>query len=246
MTARLGDRTTAAYSRTVSTEHRVAGHLGVAADEYDRTIRMFIPNYQRMIATVVHWLDGHVPLGGLVVDLGAGTGGLSAAILDALPDVRVQLVDVDPNMLEVAAVRCSGHTDRYELRHAQFGDHLPCCHAVVASLALHHVATHTEKRELYQVILEALEPGGLVAVADALVYPSGPERRRMIEDLYAHMGRNGISADEADAHLAQWAQEDFYVSLPDELALIAGAGFPRPDCFWRDGMIAVYGAFKDG
>ncbi len=51
---------------------------------------------------------------------------------------------------------------------------------------------------------------------------------------------------EADAHLAQWAEEDFYVSLPDELALIAGAGFPRPDCFWRDGLIAVYGAFKDG
>ena len=64
---------------------------------------MFIPNYERMIGTVVHWLDGHVPPGGLVVDLGAGTGGLSAAILDALPDVRVELVDVDPNMLDVAA-----------------------------------------------------------------------------------------------------------------------------------------------
>jgi hypothetical protein len=53
------------------------------------------------------------------------------------------------------------------------------------------------------------------------------------------------SAEEADAYLAQWAEEDFYVSLPDELALIADAEFPRPDCFWRDGMIAVYGAFKD-
>jgi hypothetical protein len=41
--------------------HRVAGHLGVAASDYDRTIRAFIPNYERMIATVVHWLEGHVP-----------------------------------------------------------------------------------------------------------------------------------------------------------------------------------------
>jgi tRNA (cmo5U34)-methyltransferase len=230
----------------MSDEHRVAGHLGVAADDYDRTIRTFIPNYERMIATVVHWLDGHVPLGGLVVDLGAGTGGLSAAILDALPDVRVELVDVDPNMLEVAAMRCSAHSGRYELRHARFEDQLPRCHAVVASLALHHVAEHAEKRELYRTILTALEPAGLVVVADALVHAEGPERRRMFEDLYAHMERNGISAEEADAHLAQWAQEDFYVSLPDELALIADAGFPRPDCFWRDGLIAVYGAFKDG
>ena len=66
----------------------------------------------------------------------------------------------------------------------------------------------------------------------------------MVEDWFAHMAEHGISADSAAAHLTQWAAEDFYVSLPDELRLIADAGFPRPDCFWRDGLIAVYGAFK--
>ena len=58
-----------------------------------------------MLETIVGWLDGHVPPDGLVVDLGAGTGALSAAILDALPDVRVLLVDVDPDMLATAASR---------------------------------------------------------------------------------------------------------------------------------------------
>jgi hypothetical protein len=67
----------------------------------------------------------------------------------------------------------------------------------------------------------------------------------MLRDWYAHMELHGISPAQADAHFAQWAEEDFYVSLPDELALIAAAGFPRPECFWRDGWIAVYGAFKD-
>jgi hypothetical protein len=113
------------------------------------------------------------------------------------------------------------------------------------SLALHHVPTHDEKRELYRAILAALEPGGLVCVADALDHEEGPERDRMVEDLFAHMKRHGIRRDEAAAHLAQWADEDFYVSLPVELGLMNDAGFPRPDCFRREGMIAVYGAFKD-
>jgi len=225
-------------------EHRVAGHLGVAAADYDRTIRTFIPNYERMLATVVHWLEGQVPAGGLVVDLGAGTGALGAAVLEALPDVRVELVDIDPNMLEVAAARCAAHDGRFQVRHARFQDELPRCHAVVASLALHHVASHAEKRDLYRAICDALVPGGLLAVADALIYPDGPERERMVEDLFAHMARNGISASEAAGHLGQWAEEDFYVPLPDELRLIADAGFPRPDVFWRDGLIAVYGGFK--
>jgi tRNA (cmo5U34)-methyltransferase len=229
----------------MAVEHRVAGHLGVAADEYDRTIRTFIPNYERMVTTVVQWLDGHVPADGLVVDLGAGTGALGAAVLDALPDVRVELVDIDPNMLEVAAARCAPHAGRFEVRHARFEDELPRCHAVVASLALHHVAADSDKRDLYRAIHAALEPGGLVVVADALTYEDGPERARMIDGLFAHMALSGISAPEAQAHLAQWAEEDTYKTLPGELALMREAGFPRPDVFWRDGLIAVYGAFRD-
>jgi ubiquinone/menaquinone biosynthesis C-methylase UbiE len=226
-------------------EHRVAGHLGVVGDEYDRAIRTFIPSYDRMLSTIVHWLDGTIPSDGLVVDLGAGTGALSAAILDGLPAVRVQLVDVDPNMLETAAARCERYAGRFELRKALFHDELPRCDAVVATLALHHVADHDEKRALYEAVHAALQPGGLVVVGDMLIHPEGPERRRMLADWYAHMAEHGITEAEADAHFAQWAEEDHYVALPDELELIGAAGFPHPDCFWRDGGLAVYGGFRD-
>jgi len=92
-------------------------------------------------------------------------------------------------MLEVAATRCARHAERFRVRHARFQGELPRCHAVVASLALHHVATLAAKRELYRAIYDTLEPGGVVVVADALTYPDA-------------------------------------------------------DVFWRDGEIAVYGAFK--
>jgi tRNA (cmo5U34)-methyltransferase len=186
-----------------------------------------------------------VPAGGYVVDLGAGTGALSAAILDGLPEVRVQLVDVDPNMLETGAARCAAHAGRFDLRRGRFQEALPPCNAVVATLALHHVADNDEKQELYRAIHEALEPGGLVVVGDLLIHPEGPERRQMLRDWYAHMASNGITEEEADGHFAQWAEEDRYTALVEELELVAAAGFPRPDCFWRDGGLAVYGGFKN-
>ncbi len=48
----------------------------------------------------------------------------------------------------------------------------------------------------------------------------------MLRDWYAHMARHGIGEAEADRHFAAWAAEDHYVPLPDELALLAAAGFP--------------------
>src|SRR5581483_1505196 len=162
-------------------------------------------SYERMLGVIVELLAGSVPPGGLVVDLGAGTGALSAAVLDALPEVRVQLVDVDPTMLEAAVARLEPHAGRFEARRARFDDELPRCHAVIATLALHHVADRDEKRRLYASIHRALEPGGLLAVGDLLVHPDGPERRRVFAAWYRHTESMGISREEADAHFAQWA-----------------------------------------
>ena len=114
------------------TGHRVAAHLGLRPEEYDRTIRTFIPGYEEMLATVVRWLRGHLPDDGLVVDLGAGTGALSHAILDAIPGARLELVDVDPAMLEATRERLAPHAGRYQVRRAAFADSLPPCDAVVA------------------------------------------------------------------------------------------------------------------
>jgi tRNA (cmo5U34)-methyltransferase len=224
----------------MTADHRVLGHLRVDAADYDREIRRFIPGYDEMLETAVRWLRGHVPPDGLVVDLGAGTGALSAAILEALPQVRVRLVDVDPAMLEVAQARCR---ERVEQHRATFSEGLVPCDAVVASLALHHVADTGEKRALYRRIREVLRPGGLLVIGDCCVHAAGPERVRIFEEWSLGMQRAGISADAAAGHFAQWATEDFYQPLADELQWLREAGFQHADCFWKRGAICVYGGF---
>ena len=79
--------------------HSVKRHLDVNADSYDVEIRRFIPDYDVMLATGVELLGVLAPPAADVLDLGGGTGALSAAVLAGLPDARVTVLDVDRAML---------------------------------------------------------------------------------------------------------------------------------------------------
>src|SRR5215813_13647682 len=100
------------YARTVSETHSVKRHLAVEAEDYDVQIRRFIPYYDEMLATGVGMLAALVAPDAHVVDLGAGTGALSAAVLGGLPQARVTVLDVDPEMLAVARSRLAEYPDR--------------------------------------------------------------------------------------------------------------------------------------
>jgi tRNA (cmo5U34)-methyltransferase len=222
--------------------HTVRSHLRVRAHDYDAAIRIFVPHYDEMLSALVRWLDGHVPPQGLVVDLGAGTGALAERILAALP-VRVCLVDIDEDMLRVAAERLARFADRIEPRHASFDDPIPPCDAVVASLSLHHVAERDAKLALYRRIREVLRPGGVLLVADATVAQTGPARERVFAEWARWMEACGVEPDEVQGHFAQWAEEDHYQPLAVELRLLAEAGFVQPDCFFRSGVATLFGGF---
>ena len=223
------------------TEHRVSSHLGLQVADYDALIRKWIPAYDAMLDTVVSIVRTlHAPF---VVDLGAGTGALGGAILERVPESRVQLVDIDPNMLELATARVARFGARAGHVRGSFADPLPRCNAVVASLALHHVPVREDKRALYRRVREALRPGGVLAIADATVHEHGRAHDWIYELWAAHMGPHGISRAEADQLFTSWAKEDTYQPLHVEFALLAEAGFDRPECFWKHGPMAVYGAF---
>jgi tRNA (cmo5U34)-methyltransferase len=225
-----------------TTEHRVATHLGLAASDYDAEIRRYLPAYEEMIGTVAAIVG---TLGApYVVDLGAGTGALGAAILDRVPGARVQFLDIDPAMLEVAGTRVAGHGDRAELRRGSFDDALPACDAAVASLSLHHVPELARKRALYARIHEALRPGGVLLVADITVHETGPAHDRIYHEWARAMAQHGIARAEADALFAKWAGEDRYYPLAVEFDQLRAAGFAQPECFWKYGPSTVFGAYR--
>ncbi len=223
--------------------HSVRRHLRIAVDSYDAAIRRFIPGYEEMLAVAARQFAPVDP--GLVIDLGAGTGALAEAILDSTNETAVELIDVDPEMLDQARTRLVRFGERARFTEASFLEPLPPCNGAAASLALHHIPTMDAKRALYRRVFEALEPGGIFVNADATM-PAEPAARKATWRGWAdHMVSHGIEARRAFEHFEEWSKEDTYFPLEEELAAVRDAGLAT-ECVWREVGITVVVGRKRG
>ena len=224
--------------------HSVETHLQLPASEYDRIIRMFIPGYEAMHAMQVELLATVLPPDGRMIDLGGGTGSLAYALAERYSGARIEIWDADPKMLAVAEQRLSKYKNRVRLLEKSFGEPLPECDAVVASLALHHIKELQGKRESYSRIFRALRKPGIFFNGDATM----STEKRVKDATYRFWGgfmkSNGMTEEEVQKHFADWAEEDRYFSLHEEFSALAAAGFSQPECFWKYGPITLFGGIK--
>ncbi|MGH9385722.1 MAG: class I SAM-dependent methyltransferase [Vicinamibacterales bacterium] len=218
----------------------VASHLGIQLDDYDETIRTFIPHYEDMLdaaAAAVSALTKRAPR---IVDLGTGSGALAGRVLRACPGARITGIDNDQGMLALARRRMSGRLT------AIGGDFtstaFPRCDAMTASFSLHHIATPRAKAAIYAKSFAALTKGGALVNADCCVSSNTSLRARGFELWHQHLARTYGMAG-ARRHLRAWAKEDFYFTLEQERALLARAGF-RVDVVWRRDSFAVIAGLK--
>ena len=221
--------------------HSVRRHLRVEIEAYDKTIRAFVPAYEEMLARAADAVAETKPK--KVIDLGAGTGALAQAVLQRCKEARVELIDADAEMLEQARERLAPFAARVQYTVRAFQDPLPACDAVVASLALHHVPTMTEKRTIFGAIHVALRPGGVFVNADATMPTDPSARQAEYETWAAHLVSCGIAEERAWSHFEEWSDEDTYFPLKDELAALTDAGFDAA-CLWRVVPVTVIKATK--
>ncbi|MEU4711165.1 methyltransferase domain-containing protein [Nocardia salmonicida] len=110
-----------------------------------------------------------------VLELGCGTGLLTAEILRAYPAAVVTAIDSSETMLAEASRRLAPFGDRSDLRTVDLLDRAwrtGTYGAVVTSLAVHHL-DDVQKRDLIQAVYDRLAPGGVFAQAD-LTRPATP------------------------------------------------------------------------
>jgi len=222
----------------------VAAHLGIRISEYDRLIRTFIPRYEAMleaagdtVAAACRATGNRTPA---ILDLGIGTGALSAQCLAVLPGARIIGIDEDDEIAELAHKRLGRRLTTVSGTFSAVP--LPRADAIVASLALHHLSSSRRKAALYVKAYRALRPGGVMVNADCALSSSAALQRRDRDAWVRHLRRSYSSARAASL-LRAWGREDTYFRLEDEVRWMRAAGF-HVDIVWRRGSFAVIAGFK--
>ncbi|HVU73985.1 MAG TPA: class I SAM-dependent methyltransferase [Mycobacteriales bacterium] len=180
-----------------------------------------------------------------VLDLGAGTGLLSAHVRAAVPGARLHLVDGSEQMLAGATARLAHAAHPpivVEVR--DLAGALPDgpFDAVVSSLAIHHLADD-DKRALFVRIADVLVDGGVFVHLEQV---RGPDdvREEWYADAHERSARASGSDDEEWAGAVERMRADRSATLDSQLEWLRVANFFLSDVVAKDWRFVVYAAWK--
>jgi tRNA (cmo5U34)-methyltransferase len=217
-----------------------AAHAG----EYHAQRRRLVPSFDLFYGSAVDVLALRGGPIRRVLDLGAGTGLMSAAVIARHPDAEIVLVDGAEEMLEEARVRLPAQG--LSTVHADLRDQLPSgpFDAIVSALAIHHLED-SDKRDLFTRVHDALRPGGAFVNAEH-VTGANP----WLGGVYRALWREACAAVGASESEIAGAEErmemDRSVDVATQLAWMNGAGLEDCDCFFKHLQFAVLAGWRAG
>ena len=187
------------------------------------------------------------------LDLGAGTGAASRAILDAYPRSTAILADFSAAMRGAGEQEMEPYAGRYryveyDMSASDWPVTIPAAFgAVVTSLCVHHLPDE-RKRGLFTEIFSHLAPGGWylnydpVRAEDPIVTATW-ERVNDARDPEAAAKRLHRSPHEQEL----WDNHVRYISpLSQQLEYLRRAGFHGIDVYWKQLDYVLYGGCRPG
>jgi tRNA (cmo5U34)-methyltransferase len=215
-----------------------AAHAG----EYHAQRRRLVPSFDLFYGTAVDVLALREGPIGRVLDLGAGTGLMGAAVVARYPEVELVLVDGAEEMLAQARERLPAGALTTVV--ADMRERLPDgpFDAVVSALAIHHLED-AHKRDLFARVHGVLRPGGAFVNAEHVTGPS-----RWLEAVYRGLWRDACRAAGAGVDEIADAEErmamDRSVDIATQLAWMGAAGLRECDCFFKHLHFAVLAGWR--
>ena len=213
------------------------------AKEYDAQREFVIPQMREYYGAAVWAAESQNP-NPRILDIGAGTGLLSAMLLKKYPGAPVTLLDISEKMLGIARERfaedanVSFKTGDYSTVDLGGPYDLVC-----SALSIHHLDNEA-KRRLFVRIASVISPGGLFVNADQSEGETAyfSQRYRGYWDNFVQSGP--LSTTEWEEVRKRRDTLDKNAKLSDQIAWLKSAGFSDVDVVYRDRTFIVTVARK--
>ncbi|MGO9488389.1 MAG: class I SAM-dependent methyltransferase [Solirubrobacteraceae bacterium] len=211
------------------------------APEYDAQRRAIVPCFEEFYGTAAELVSLRGGQVRRVLDLGAGTGLLSEAVLARHPDAELVLLDGSEEMLARAGERL-GSSARMVL--ADLRAELPAgpFDAVVSSLAIHHLE-QPDQLALYERIPAVLRPGGVFVNAEHIAAPTSWLERVSRERWREAAMAAGASAEEVAAS-DERMELNRCATVATQLEWLARSGLQDCDCFFKELHFVVLAGWR--
>jgi tRNA (cmo5U34)-methyltransferase len=208
------------------------------ASEYDAQRRWIIPQFEDFYQNAVRaaeWPESDPA----ILDIGAGTGLLSALLLEKFPHAALTLMDISDNMLQVARDRFSGR-EGISYRAGDYrNEELDGPYDIICSaLSIHHLE-HDEKRSLYRRIHNALNPGGVFVNAEQVEGETREQNLRYLKYWDDFVSSGPLPQSEARSAMARRDTLDRTEKLSIQLSWLREVGFLLVDVVYKNRMMVV-------
>lgn len=209
---------------------------------YDAPRRRLVPCYDAFYGTVAELIGRTAPARPRILDLGAGTGLLGAAVARRVPLGELVLLDQAPAMLAVAQQRLAAWSPRLVV--ADLTQSLPAgpFDVVMSALAIHHLADDA-KRTLYADVRAVLAPGGLFVNAEQ-VRGADDWGAHLAECVHLDSARSAGSAEVEIAAAVERMRIDRCASAEVQVDWLREAGYHHADIFYKWFRFAVFAGWN--
>ncbi len=181
------------------------------------------------------------------LDVGSGAGNYTLKLLEALPGLDVDLLDLSAPMLERARERLA-HVALGKIRTVQDDIRSVTLEEetydiVVAAATLHHLRTDTEWEQVFTKLYRSLRPGGSFWISDLVQHESAA----LQDVIWTRYGEylSGLRDDAYRDHVFAYIEkEDSPKPLGFQLDLLRRVGFQYVEVLHKNGPFAAFGGIK--
>jgi len=232
------------HKKSISHGGSIKQSFDAGADKYDRQRRMIIPCFNDFYQTAIDLIPFSSSDSFRLLDLGAGTGLLTALIISVFSNATATLMDLSEKMLEKARERFSLNNRInfliWDYSHSTLPEEY---NLIVSAMSIHHLSDD-EKKSLYQRVFDALKSEGIFINAD-LVKGETDKTEQKYHDMWMNwIHEAGLSKDEL-SEIIDRMQYDKPSSLTIQLRWLKEIGFQDVDCYYKYFNFAVYSGRKE-